>query len=43
MDFASVEEPKEDITIQEASSERSEELHEAQLNMINSMTKVLDD
>jgi len=43
MDFESVEEPKEDTTIQEASSERSEELHEAQLNMINSMTKVLDD
>lgn len=43
MDFESVEEPKEDTTIQEVSSERSEELHEAQLNMINSMTKVLDD
>jgi hypothetical protein len=43
MDFESVEEPKEDTTIQEASSERLEELHEAQLNMINSMTKVLDD
>ena len=43
LDLESVDVPEEDTTIVEDTGGRSEELHEAQLNMINSMTKVLDD